>query len=265
MAPVVASMTVDDAVSYMVDTLRTRKASQQHGYDLVLKDVVDKYVIEREHISRDGTGYRFRDRGSELSPFFLTAAWELARRGVLRPGLGRLTDSGTGNNVFGAGYSVTAYGEVWLRRADYEQLASVIPGRFVELLATHQKPFGQAYLVRGTEAVHCYNAHAFLACCVMCGAGAESVMLALALERMPEADVWKTYESAGGRGKLVTRLVGQSPDHVKREFQGFTALLQYWRDESAHGRLSAISEVEAFTSLMLLLRFSRYVDDVFPS
>jgi len=37
-------------------------------------------------------------------------------------------------------------------------------------------------------------------------------------------------------------------------------LLKYWRDESAHGIESKIQEEEAFTSLLLLLRFAQFAD-----
>jgi hypothetical protein len=38
-------------------------------------------------------------------------------------------------------------------------------------------------------------------------------------------------------------------------------LLSYWRDEAVHGTASQISETEAFTSLILLLRFAQYATD----
>jgi hypothetical protein len=79
------------------------------------------------------------------------------------------------------------------------------------------------------------------------------------------ADPQAIEQSAGGRGKLVAQVMKAFPDHVKREFQGYTALMTYWRDEAAHGQLSSILESEAFTSLLLLLRFSRYADDLFPT
>src|SRR5207249_3162979 len=121
--------------------------------------------------------YKFRDRGTELSPFFYSASWELCRRGVLRPGLRDSGQGGVGYNEFGLGYSITPQGARWLQRADYEQLASAIPGRFVELLTAHELRFGPGFLARGAEAIRCYSAHAFLACCAMCGAAAESIVL----------------------------------------------------------------------------------------
>jgi hypothetical protein len=258
-------VTVDDALSYLVECLRKEKRIGQNGYDVYTQSVIDMFLIERERLSRDDRGDAFRDRGIEISPYFLSAAWELCRRGVLRPGLISRGHGDVGHNEVGAGYSVTKQGRVWVDRAGYEELATVIPGRFLELLTSHEKRFGRAFVIRGAEAIRCYSAHAFLACCAMCGAAVEAIVLAIALERLPENDVWKIYESAGGRGKLVEKLMKAFPDHVKREFQGYTALMTYWRDEAAHGQLSSILESEAFTSLLLLLRFSRYADDLFPT
>ena len=45
-----------------------------------------------------------------------------------------------------------------------------------------------------------------------------------------------------------------------REFRGYTVLLKYWRDEAAHGKVSGISDNEAFTSLAYFLRFVQFAD-----
>jgi hypothetical protein len=254
---------VDDALSYTVATLKGGQLAGRGGYDVYTQDLIDKYLIEREHLSRDQGGYKFRDRGIQLSPLFSCALWELCRRGVLRPGLREFSESGVGHNTFGCGFSVTPQGTTWLQHAEYDHLASVIPGRFVELLSAHERRFGSAFLARGAEAIRCYSAHAFLACCAMCGAAAESILLALAREREAPEVVWKKYFSVGGRGRLENLLIGQAPDHVKREFQGFMVLITYWRNEAAHGGDTTIREVEAFTSLMLLLRLARYADETF--
>jgi len=38
-------------------------------------------------------------------------------------------------------------------------------------------------------------------------------------------------------------------------------LLNYWRDEAAHGGLSDISEFEAYEAMARLLRLAHFVDD----
>jgi hypothetical protein len=48
---------------------------------------------------------------------------------------------------------------------------------------------------------------------------------------------------------------------VHLEYHRYVDLLKYWRDSSAHGRAVRISELEAWTSLLLLLRFARWADE----
>ena len=109
--------------------------------------------------------------------------------------------------------------------------------------------------------MRCYGAHAYVACCAMCGAAAESILLAVAIERRSEPDVLKMYQGMGGRGRVEKLIVGQLPEQLRIEFLGFTTLVKYWRDEAAHGRASRTGDDEAYTSLALLLRFAKYVSD----
>lgn len=47
---------------------------------------------------------------------------------------------------------------------------------------------------------------------------------------------------------------------MQASFDSYLQLLNYWRDESAHGVARSIGEEEAFTSLALLLRFANLAD-----
>jgi hypothetical protein len=76
-----------------------------------------------------------------------------------------------------------------------------------------------------------------------------------------EAGILKIYSAAVGRSRVEAKIVGQLPEPLRREFQGYTALLKYWRDEAAHGKASSINDNEAYTSLALLLRLSKFADD----
>src|SRR5262249_52722833 len=118
----------------------------------------------------------------KLSPLFIAAAWELCRRGILRPGVQHFGLQATDEGSAGAGYSITPFGRTWLKesagRYDY---VPTEPTRFAQILATHNQRFGQGFQERAQEAVKCYGANAFLACCAMCGAAAESIVLTLAI------------------------------------------------------------------------------------
>jgi hypothetical protein len=96
----------------------------------------------------------------------------------------------------------------------------------------------------------------------MCGASAESIMLSSAIAKNgSEEDVLTLYKSANGRSKIENLVIGAKKDRIKQEFLNFTSLLKYWRDNAAHGALAKIGEEEAFTAMLLLLRFARFADE----
>ena len=130
------------------------------------------------------------------------------------------------------------------------------PGRFAEILEEFRDKFGPGFYERAQEAIRCYGAHAYLACCAMCGGASESILLATAIAKRNELEVLKTYASANGRSRVENMVLGQANGYLKREYQGYSNLIKYWRDESAHGTISGINDNEAYTSLALLLRFA---------
>ena len=95
----------------------------------------------------------------------------------------------------------------------------------------------------------------------MCGAAAESILLAAAVSGRDEVDVLRRYNTAGGRGVIEALVFERASNYVKRTYPGFTGLINYWRDEAAHGRDSEIAEDEAITAITLLLRFAHLMDD----
>jgi hypothetical protein len=86
-----------------------------------------------------------------------------------------------------------AQGAAESRRDDF---VSTEPQRFAQMLAPYIKRFGPGFHERAQEAVRCYGAHAYLAWCAMCGASAESILLAAAIAKRGEQQVLKTYASA---------------------------------------------------------------------
>jgi hypothetical protein len=120
---------------------------------------------------------------------------------------------------------------------------------------------GSRFLQRASEAVQCHTFGAYIGCCAMCGAAAESILLAVAIEKTGDEDVTLTkYRAAGGRQKVVDIVVGQAKQAIAHPFRSATALLSYWRDEAAHGQASTISEIEAHEALARLLSFAQFVN-----
>jgi hypothetical protein len=155
-------------------------------------------------------------------------------------------------------YALTSYGLQWLQKTNLSEAIPMEYGRFSQLLAHHHALFGEAYHIRAQEAVRCYEAHTYFACCAMCGAAAESILLALAYKKLGEQEVLRDYQRPDGRHRIRNRLVSQERNEIQIRFDSYLELLNYWRDESAHGVARSIGEEEAFTSLLLLLRFAQF-------
>ncbi len=181
--------------------------------------------------------------------------------------IGRITSAYTypqfGNTkIIGASFNLTPYGKKWLSQTSgYECIPSEY-GRFSQLLTKHSHRFRNGYQVRSQEAVGCYRAHTYLACCVMSGAASESILLALAIAKTRDEErVLKDYGTTTGRTKIENLLLNQQNSYIQKELPNYTNLLKYWRDDAAHGADTNISESEAFTSLLLLLRFAQFADE----
>lgn len=152
-------MTHDDAYLILVDQLRkgTSVAHPQYGYDVYIPQVIYAH-LKSENPRADSN--EIQRRTIDLSPYFYAAAWELCRRGILRPGVKqmntRVTDDGTGGN----GYSITPAGRDWLAEPDKETFIPTEPFRFQQLLQPFEDRFGPGFRERAQEAARCYRAHA---------------------------------------------------------------------------------------------------------
>lgn len=156
---------------------------------------------------------------------------------------------------------MTPFGEQWAAEADRDDFVPTEPQRFGQMLQPFQTRFGPGFQERAQEAVRCYGAHTYLACCAMCGAAAESILLAAAIAKRGEDHTLRTYATASGRSRVQNDLLGQVPDPLRQEFGNLSVLLKYWRDEASHGKAARIADNEAYTSLALLLRLGKFVDD----
>ena len=227
-----------------------------YGYDVYLPHLVMGYLQGQNAPVRNPSDLVAR----ELIHSFWPAAWDLCRRGILRPGINAVgaqaVDDGQGN-----GFSITPFGHQWLAMADRNDFLPTEPGRFGQMLAPFRERFGNAFHERAQEAMRCYGAQAYLACCVMCGAAAEAILLTSTAKKIGEAAALKEYKGATGRSKIENALFGQSKH--RDEARPYLTLLNYWRTDGAHGKPSNITENEAYTSLVLLLRFAIFVTDNF--
>ncbi|NCS99752.1 hypothetical protein GW765_02095 [Candidatus Parcubacteria bacterium] len=257
----------EDALKYIVQYLgfKDTQGFSTYGYDLYLPNAMRKWC--QEHTSQLGVQAHEAEKFVyDISPYFYEAAWELCRRGILRPGVQSYGKQSTDDGSAGNGYSITPFGKQWLSESDKDIFIPTEPGRFSEMLAPFSKIFGSGFHERANEAIRCYNGHTYLACCVMCGAAAESILLHLAIQKEGvEEKVLKLYKASNGRKKLEDLIVGQQKQNLKIDFEVCFGLLKYWRDEAAHGRKSTITESEAYTSLALLLRCAQFAQGNYQS
>jgi hypothetical protein len=160
------------------------------------------------------------------------------------------------------GYTVTPAGKKWLAESGQYDYVPIEPGRFSKLLDSFTPRFGAGFQERSQEAIRCYGTNAYLGCCAMCGAAAESILLAVAIAKEGNQEkIEKAYLASGGRGRIEKLVLGSQPDNIQTECRGYLSLLKYWRDLTAHGRASGITDGEAYTSLAFLLRFAQFVND----
>ncbi len=249
----------DDCVRIIVEylSLGTPQVAS-YGYDLYLPKIMRSWISESAAelgIERD-----WPDRYlPEVSVQFYSAAWELCRRGILRPGIRQHGLQSTEDGSAGNGYSLTPFGKQWLSEKDKDALVPTEPGRFSEMISPFGKIYGPGFQERADEAIRCYSAGAYLACCILCGAAAESVLLSLAVRKtQDEAEVLKKYKAANGRKTLENMIIGEQRSAIKSDFEVCFSLLKYWRDEGAHGKQFRVGENEAYTSLALLLRCAQF-------
>jgi hypothetical protein len=251
----------EDAFHFIVQVVRRNLIpdfGSSYGYEVYLPNIIRHYLATVAKLKHSEVEAQYRS----ASPPFLTAAWELARRGILRPSVKAIGHQSTEEGGAGCGFSLTSAGRKWLKEAGQYDFVPIEPGRFSRLLDSFTPRFGPGFQERAQEAIRCYGANVYLASCAMCGAAAESILLAVATAKKGSAEeVDRLYLTAGGRRRVEQLIMGQQPKSIQEEFGGYLSLLKYWRDAASHGKRSGIADNEAYTSLAVLLRFAQFASD----
>jgi hypothetical protein len=262
---------IDDAIEHLVGYLREEitkppertpliVAEHRSGYDLWLPIAVANFWRARGHPTFTADP-RQRQDAACYRPFY-DAAWELCRIGVLRPGQNAPMGSRMSQIEFqGDGFSLTEFGRGWAQTAAQHPPSD--PSRFSEVLQPFIGRFGEGFAQRAAEAARCYRTTNYLACCVMAGAAAESILLAVAISKMAgdEGRVLAQYRGAQGRKKITDLIRGGLRQGLAEQFVTASGILSFWRDEAAHGTRTTITEGEAQASLAQLLRFAQLTAD----
>ncbi|MEO3431538.1 hypothetical protein [Inquilinus sp. CAU 1745] len=260
-------MNVDDALAFLCEKLKENPDKyRSYGYDVYLPQIYELAYASANGLNTHQYGREISSKGLEFSPVFYAAAWELCRRGILRPGISKAGRQITDDGQAGNGYSYTPVGRKWLNDTNPFQFIPIEPTKLGQLLGRFEARFGSGFHQRAQESIKCYHSTAYLAACVMAGAAAESILIALAISISgDEAEVLRKYKGSHGT-QAVRRIVAPSAKpHVERQIDTFIGLISYWRNDAAHGTASVIAEFEAFEAVGRLLRFAHWADDQWDS
>lgn len=252
-------ITIDEAQQFIISHLRDLQRGvlplSCANYDVYLDRCVKVYISKHQTQAMVVTQ---QDRPCYV--IFADAVWDLCRKGILRPGINTKNCTAPPSAANG-GFSITEYGKEWLLKYKNDDLLPADPNEFTMLFSNFQTQYGLSYFRRAKEAVSSFQLGNFLACCVMSGAAAESILLSAAFAYTDKSAVLKEYLSSGGRRKIENRVFGKTKSHIKDRYINYTGILSYWRDESGHGHDSDIDIHEAYISLLTLLRFSQFMRD----
>jgi hypothetical protein len=243
-------MHTEDALEFLINYLVTGRNRRQSGPDLNVSDATGDYWQTRR------PNYSYQDLQDADFRLFYDAAWELCRIGVLRPG----SPHNSGASFTGKEFFITGFGKAWLN--DASQRPIIDPSRLADVLQDYGSQFGNGYVQRATEAVRTYRACNYLASCVMAGAAAESILLALAIAKAKDEEkVLSEYRTSNGRRHVTNRLLTGVTHGIADQFRLPLQVLHYWRDDAAHGSMTTITELEAHASLTHLLRLAQFSSD----
>ena len=128
----------EDALTFIVRALRDPKENLgNYGYEVYMLRVFDLYLKNVCGFQNHHESERAYD---QIAPPFYAAAWELCRRGVLRPGI--QTYRGQEAGGWANGYTVLPAGKQWLAEATQDDCLPIEPGRFSKLLDNFASRFG---------------------------------------------------------------------------------------------------------------------------
>jgi hypothetical protein len=121
-------MPYQDAIKLLIEWLRKPEHGNytRYGYDVYLPGLVINALMTQRKLAHHEAERQMHDMVSD----FYAPAWDLCRRGILRPGIRAYGQQATPDGSSGNGYSITPFGRVWLAEADQETFVPTEPERF---------------------------------------------------------------------------------------------------------------------------------------
>src|SRR5262249_18548568 len=129
-------MDLDEAIAILIELLRAGRAGN-YGYDLFPREGAQEAARRRYHEHQ----HEFQNAIRQFSPIFFEAAWELCRRGIVRPGITRIDAQA----VAEGGYSLTVAGRAALQNVDPTTILITQPGALAAALAGYGDRFGAGF------------------------------------------------------------------------------------------------------------------------
>ena len=242
-------MEVDEAIGLAIQALKDGRAGM-YGYDYYGRAVATRVAEQRTR-----NGQEQASLTAEYTPLFEEAGWLLSLRGVLRPGVkamgGQAADPG--------GYSLTSAGQQRLDELDETGALVYQSSPLIDTFRGYADRYGDGFVQRAVEAVRCRDAGVWLASCVMSGAAAEAVLLAIAIAKSGSEDAaLARYRAANGRRETLNFITGQATQYRKDTLRDFTGIISVWRDEAGHGASTSISTANADEALRQLLHMCQW-------
>ena len=120
---------VEDATLFLIAGLRRRVDEfGSYGYHLYLQRAMEGFVDQslgaEQGLDREAKRHKLVN---DISPAFYAAAWDLCRRGIIRPGVFQLRAQATDEGSAGGGFSVTPFGREWLAEHDRDDYVPTEP------------------------------------------------------------------------------------------------------------------------------------------
>jgi hypothetical protein len=123
-------MELDEAIALTIDILIAGRA-RQYGYDLYPPQVAQAFVERQRNIPDANREVVVR----QITPICMDAAWELCRRGLVRPGAKNIDEQA----VAETGYSLTEAGRAALAHIDPANILIMQPGSLAATFATFEQ------------------------------------------------------------------------------------------------------------------------------
>jgi hypothetical protein len=250
------SYNIDLATKIIISTLQDKlkkgfdlDISNHHDWTFSLNKIIEKFKTQNNLL---------KNIDEEI---FADSCWFLALQGLIRPST--ITPHGTTGGTHGANgmyFSITQSGKEWLKSHTGEYFIFVNAEQYKAIVEPFSSHFGEVFIVRSREAGSCYQSCNYYATCAMAGAATESIILSIGTKILGSIEeVKKTYNKAGGRNKLSNKIKSGLSKDLQDGINHNVEMLNYWRDESAHGSCNNITKFEASNSLEKLLNFSRLI------